>query len=459
MPPEGRRLLSGWGRTSPSAAFVHRAADEDDAVKAASAAPPRGIIARGLGRSYNDAAQNAGGAVVDLTAHRRFLSFDTAAGLVRVGAGVSIADLIDVCLPHGWFPPVTPGTRHVTVGGAIAADVHGKNHHRDGSFGRFVDSIRLWTPAAGVIEVSPFVDPVVFWATTGGMGLTGVILDATIRMRRVETSQMSVDVDRVNDLDAAMTLMTEGDDDYLYSVAWIDCQASGRALGRSVLTRGRHATVDELPPARRRTPLAGRAARSLPAPSWVPPHSVNRLTVGMFNELWFRKAPTRERGRIQSHGWFFHPLDLVDGWNRLYGRDGFVQYQCVVPFCAEPALREAIARLSGSHTASFLAVLKRFGAGTPGPLSFPTAGWTLALDFAVGPRRLPSLLDELDEQVTDAGGRCYLAKDGRARPELLERWYPRLDEWRAVQRRLDPAATLESDLSRRLDLLGRGRAT
>ena len=456
MPPETRRLLSGWGRTSPTAAVVWEAADEDEAVKLASSPPPRGVVARGLGRSYNDAAQNAGGLVVDLTPHRRFLSFDDVTGVARVTAGVRISDLIDVCLPRGWFPPVTPGTRHVTIGGAIAADVHGKNHHGDGSFGRFVDSMRLWTPATGVVDVSPTDGADVFWATTGGMGLTGVVVDATIRMRRVTTSAMSVDVDRC-DLDGVMTLMSEEDDRYLYSVAWIDCQAGGAQRGRAVLTRGRHAEVDELPPADRRHPLAVSPPRAVPAPPWVPPHLVNRLSVRAFNELWFRLAPSRERGRIQGHRWFFHPLDLVDGWNRLYGRDGFVQYQCVVPFGAEATVREAIARLSRSHTASFLAVLKRFGAGTPAPLSFPTEGWTLALDFPAGPRRLPSLLDELDRLITDAGGRCYLAKDGRADPALLPTWYPRLDEWRGVQRRLDPAGVLESDLARRLDLLGRGR--
>lgn len=459
MPAPERRLLTGWGRTSPTAADVVVASSADEAVKAASAAPPRGVIARGLGRSYNDAAQNAGGLVVDVSPHRGFHSFDPVTGVARVGAGVSIADLIDVCLPHGWFPPVTPGTRHVTVGGAIAADVHGKNHHGDGSIARFVDSLRLWTPARGVVEVSPSVEPDLFWATTGGLGLTGVVLDATLRLRPVETSRMSVDVDRAADLDAAMTLMSEGDDDYLYSVAWVDCQAVGRGLGRSVLTRGRHATVDELDERDRRTALTVRPARSVPAPPWVPSGIVNRLTVGAFNEVWFRKAPARARGVVQDHGWFFYPLDMISGWNRLYGARGFVQYQCVVPFGAEPALRGAIERLSRSHTASFLAVLKRFGPGTPAPLSFPTAGWTLALDFAVGPRRLPTLLDELDARVTDAGGRCYLAKDGRSDPAYLPRWYPRLDEWRAVQAGVDPAGVLESDLARRLDLLGRGRRT
>ena len=452
-------LLTGWGRTSPTAATVARADDGDAAVKAASEAPARGVIARGLGRSYNDAAQNAGGLVVDLTGHDGFLSFDPATGVARVAAGVSIGKLIEVGLPHGWFPPVTPGTRHVTVGGAIAADVHGKNHHGDGSFARFVDSIRLWTPADGVIEVSPTVEADVFWATTGGLGLTGVLLDATIRMRPVETSRMSVDIDRARDLDAVMAMMTDGDDDYLYSVAWIDCQAVGRSLGRSVLTRGRHASVAELDERDRRHALDVAPVRSVPTPPWVPSGMVNRLTVGAFNELWFRKDPARARGVLQPHGWFFYPLDLASGWNRLYGRRGFVQYQCVVPFGAEDALRGTIERLSRSHTASFLAVLKRFGPSAPGPLSFPMPGWTLALDFAVGPAPLAGLLDELDDRVTEAGGRCYLAKDGRSRPELLAQWYPRLDEWRAVQHRLDPAGTLDSDLSRRLDLLGRGQRT
>jgi decaprenylphospho-beta-D-ribofuranose 2-oxidase len=454
-----RRLLTGWGRTSPTAATVHRAGDEDAAVKAAAGAGRRGVIARGLGRSYNDAAQNAGGDVVDLSGDDRFLDFDATNGVARVAAGVTIGELIEVGLPLGWFPPVTPGTRHVTVGGAIAADVHGKNHHGDGSIARFVDSIRLWTPAAGVIDVSPTSAPEVFWATTGGMGLTGIVLDATIRMRAVESSRMSVDIDRAPDLDAVMALMTEGDDDYLYSVAWIDCQAGGRSLGRSVLTRGRHALADELKPRQRDAALHVAPARAIPAPPWVPSGLVNRLTVGAFNEVWYRRFPTRARGVVQHHGWFFYPLDMIGGWNRMYGRRGLVQYQCVVPFGAEDALRGAIERLSRSHAASFLAVLKRFGAGTPGPLSFPTAGWTLALDFAVGPAHLGELLDDLDERVTDAGGRCYLAKDGRARADLIPRWYPRLDEWREVQHRLDPAGALDSDMARRLDLLGRGRVT
>jgi decaprenylphospho-beta-D-ribofuranose 2-oxidase len=455
--PDGsRRLLTGWGGTSPSAAVVHEGRDVDDLVKAASQAPPRGLVARGLGRSYNDAAQNAGGLVLDATAHDRFHAFDEAAGIVRVAAGASIGDLLDVGVPRGWFPPVTPGTRHVTVGGAVAADVHGKNHHADGSFARFVDSLRMWTPAEGVVEVGPDRDPDAFWATCGGMGLTGVVLDVTLRMKPVETSAMVVDTDRVPDLDAALALMEQEDDAYTYSVAWIDCQAGGRSIGRSVLTRGRHATVGDLPSAGRRDPFAIRRPPAVPAPPWVPSGLVNRLSVRAFNELWFRKAPVRERARLQHHTGFFYPLDLVEGWNRMYGRRGFIQYQLVVPFGEEDSLRDALEMLAASHTGSFLGVLKRFGPANPGHLSFPVPGWTLALDFAVGPPRLRALLDDLDQAVADAGGRCYLAKDGRASPAMIPRWYPRLEEWRAVQRRLDPAGVLRSDLARRLDLLGTG---
>lgn len=451
MRPE---VLAGWGRTSPTAATVVEAGDEDGLVKAASAAPARGVVARGLGRSYNDAAQNAGGLVLDATGHDRFLAFDEARGVVRAAAGVTIGDLIETGVPRGFFPPVTPGTKHVTVGGAIAADVHGKNHHADGSFARFVESLRIWTPAEGVLDVGP--DDDVYWATCGGMGLTGVVLDATIRLKPVETSSMLVDTDRVPDLDGVLAAMESEDERYTYSVAWIDCQAAGRSLGRSVLTRGRHATVDELPPKRRDHPLDLPRNVAVPAPPWVPNGLVNRLTVRAFNELWYRKAPARERGRVQSYGAYFHPLDLVAGWNRLYGRRGFIQYQLVVPFGEEAALRDCVERLAASHTGSFLAVLKRFGAATPGHLSFPTEGWTLALDFAVGPPHLRGLLDDLDRVVADAGGRCYLAKDGRSRPAMIPRWYPRLDEWRAIQRRLDPAGVLRSDLARRLDLLGDG---
>jgi len=416
--------------------------------------PPRGGIARGLGRSYGDSAQNGGGTVLRLHDQVLDAAIDEAAGTVTVPAGVSLDDLLRVAVPRGFFVPVSPGTRFVTVGGAIASDIHGKNHHVEGSFGNHVQRLSLLLADGSVVELGPDRRPELFWATVGGMGLTGVILDATVRLLRIETSRCSVDTTRTPDLDTLLALMDEGDRYYRYSVAWIDLMAKGSRLGRSILTRGDHATTDQLAPRDAVDPLAYDPHQLVAVPPLVPPAGLlNHTTVAAFNELWYRKAPRRRVGQIVSISSYFHILDAIGSWNRLYGRPGFLQYQFVVPFGQETALRTVVERLAGSGTASFLAVLKRFGAANPGPLSFPIPGWTLALDLPAGSRGLASLLHGLDEVVLDAGGRHYLAKDSHTTPAAIRRGYPRLAEWQAVRAAVDPAGVWASDQSRRLRLL------
>jgi decaprenylphospho-beta-D-ribofuranose 2-oxidase len=312
----------------------------------------------------------------------------------------------------------------------------------------------LVTPT-GTRVVSPEEDPDLFWATAGGMGLTGVIVEATLRMIPVETSYMLVDTERADDLDDVMDRMITGDDAYRYSVAWIDCQRQGAGLGRSVLTRGDHAHLEDLPRRLRGDPARARAfnPRVLATVPLTPPGGLlNPLTVAAFNEFWFRKAPRRQLARPHHLGGFFHPLDGVAAWNRLYGPRGFLQYQFVVPDEAGEVVRSAIGQLAEHRLASFLAVLKRFGPADPGPLSFPMPGWTLALDLPVGHPLLDTVLDRLDAEVVAAGGRVYLAKDSRVSPATLRSMYPRVDDFLAVKASVDPDGVLASDLGRRVGL-------
>ena len=454
-----RELLSGWGRTSASAADVAHPYSPRQAAELLASGPRRGVIPRGLGRAYGDAAQNAGGLVLECTGMDALGPIDPASGVVTVGGGLSLDVLARAAVAKGWFLPVTPGTRHITVGGAIAGDVHGKNHHVDGSFSRHVQSLRLALPSGEIRQLAPSgeeQDAALFWATVGGMGLTGVVVEATLRLTAAETRFMRVDTERASGLDDLMARMSEGDQRYRYTVAWVDLVTRGAAMGRGVLTRGDHAPLAALPPAALDGARAYEPRALIPAAPPVPAPLLSRLTARAFNELWFRKAPIYRTGELQSLEAFFYPLDGVDRWNTVYGRRGFLQWQCVIPFGAEARLRQVVQSIVDGPVPATLAVLKRFGASSPAPLSFPLPGWTLAVDFpAVRGSGFSAHLDALDVAVAEAGGRLYLAKDSRMRPDLLGVMYPRLDEWRQVRAGADPTSQLTSDLDRRLRLTGR----
>jgi len=443
-------LLTGWGRTAPTAAVMDRPASVAEVV-AAVRSPARALLARGLGRSYGDAAQSAGGRVISTLALAD-IELDERRGTAVVGAGCSIDDLLRHVVPRGWFVPVTPGTRFVTIGGAIAADVHGKNHHVDGAFGRHVRWLDLVDGVGQGRRLSPTQDPQAFWATVGGLGLTGVVTRAEISLRRIESSWMQVTTARAGNLAALMAGLREHDQRFRYTVAWIDVMARGRALGRGVLTSGDHAPARDVVESGVRDPRAYAPTVRATMPS-LPRSAVNQPGGRAFNTLWYRKAPAFQEGALQPLGAFFHPLDAVRAWNRAYGPRGFLQYQFVVPDGREDIVENAAAGLQHTGVPAFLAVLKRFGAAGPAPLSFPRPGWTLAMDIPVAAvDRVAAALDALDEQVAAAGGAVYLVKDARCRPELIERMYPQVEAWRAVRARLDPDRRFISDLSRRLAL-------
>ena len=453
--PTSSRSLTGWGRTAPTIAQVATVAVPDDVVRSVTTAPERGLVARGLGRSYGDAAQNAGGLVLDMTRLDRIHSVDAASGIVDVDAGVSLDSLMRALLPLRLWVPVLPGTSQVTVGGAVAADVHGKNHHVAGSLGNHVRSLDLVTADGSVRTLSPETPATqaLFWATIGGMGLTGVVLRVRLALQPVESSYFVVDTERAGHLEELMERLVEGDQHYPYSVAWFDALTTGDRLGRAVLTRGRSATLadlTELAPRAGHAPLELRRPGRGTVPRGLPPGLLNRLTARAFNELWFRKAPAARRD-VQDVTQFFHPLDVVQDWNRLYGPHGRCQYQFVVPDGAEQLFRRCVREIAESGHVSALNVLKRFGPGNQAPLSFPTAGWTLAVDLPVT-SGLDRLLRRLDAMVLEAGGRVYLAKDSRLSAATLAAMYPRLDDFRQVRADVDPTGRFASDLSRRLGL-------
>ncbi|MFI6947114.1 FAD-binding protein [Streptomyces sp. NPDC050422] len=446
--------LTGWGRTAPTTALRFHPRSHEEAVAAVRGCGPRGSIARGLGRAHGDAAQNAGGSVLDMTGLDQIRTIDAAAGLVVCDAGVSLHRLLEVLLPLGWFLPVTPGSRYITVGGAIGSDVHGHNHRTAGSFSRHVTAFELLTADGRIRTVRPGTP--LFDATAGGLGLTGVILSATLRFHPVATSLMSVDTERALDLDDLMTRLATGSRRHHYASAWVDLTARGRSTGRGVLTRGEHAPLHMLPAHARRTPLVFRPAPLPPAhflvPDLMPGGLLGRMSAAALNELRYRRAPRSRTGELQRISTFFHPLDTSSHAHRFHGRGGFVHYEFAVGDKRAETLRRIVGRIAQRRCPSFLAVLKRFGPTDPGWLSFPEPGWSLALDLPAALPGLARFLDRLDEEVAAAGGRVCLTADSRLRPDALAAMYPRLGEFRQLRAELDPNGAFRSDLSRRLSL-------
>jgi decaprenylphospho-beta-D-ribofuranose 2-oxidase len=441
-------VLSGWGRY-PQVETEIINPRTSDAIRSVTQQADGGV-ARGNGRAYGDAAIGTRQTFF-IGRCDRIRAFDAASGLVTVEAGALLSDLIATFGPRGFLPAVVPGTKYVSVGGAIASDVHGKNHHRDGGFGRHVESMVLVTPNGELMCASQSENAELFAATTGGMGLTGTIVEATLRLRRVETGWIRQKTVVASDLDAAIAALDTADSS-TYSVAWIDCLAKGAALGRSLIFQGEHAGLDELGPKQAENPFPRAAKPLFSVPFDFPGFTLNQWSIRAFNEAYFRRGAQRAGAFfLVPADAFFFPLDGIAQWNRIYGKSGFVQHQSIIPTASGPkVLAEMLGRIAARGAGSFLAVLKKLGA-SEGLLSFPLSGYTLALDFPMKPGLL-AFLDELDELVIAAGGRLYLAKDARQSRATFDASYAGLPSFRYLRQRLDPHHRIQSHLAQRLNI-------
>lgn len=461
--------LHGWGRTAPTRAQVLSTEDLDTIVAAVkqvaddNADKPdhlkRGVIARGMGRSYGDPAQNAGGLVIDMQPFNKIHSIDPDNALVVVDGGVTLDQLMKAALPYGLWVPVLPGTRQVTIGGAIGPDIHGKNHHSAGSFGNHVVSMDLLVASGEILTLKPEgseddPDGELFWATVGGMGLTGIIVQATIRMTKTETAFFIADGDLTSNFDETIEFHADGSEaNYTYSSAWFDAISPEPKLGRAAISRGSLATLDqlkELAPKLAKDPLKFSAPQLITVPDIFPNFTMNKLTMKAVGQAWWLKSG-EYRGQVQNLTQFYQPLDLIGEWNRGYGSRGFLQYQFVVPREATSELKSIVRSIQASGHYSALNVFKLFGEGNRAPLSFPMPGWNICVDFPIKPG-LGHFLDELDKRVLDFGGRLYLAKESRTSAEKFHQMYPQMQSWLNTRNEIDPTGVFASDMSRRLEL-------
>jgi decaprenylphospho-beta-D-ribofuranose 2-oxidase len=439
--------LAGWGGGPKVPVRLIRAQTPESLAAALSTSSGSPAITRGRGRSYGDAAQLRDGLVLDVTALRAYV-LDAEAGVLTAQAGATLGELLAAVAPAGWILPVVPGTQYVSVGGAIASDIHGKNHGSAGTFGAHVLALGLLSAGGEVLELTSDLNGELMAATIGGMGLTGVILWAKIKLRRLVGASVSVDTDRIESLNDALAALDRPGGEH--RVAWLDL-LSQRPV-RGVVTR---ADLCDEEPSDGRHAAGTTVSPRMTVPEWWPGGILRPSLVRAFNELRFRRTPRRQVGHVESFGTHMFPLDGLSSWPRLYGPAGFVQYQLGLPRGRERVLEQLLMRLRRSAVPCYLAVLKDFGAENHAPLSFPLAGWTLALDMPRGAPGLEDLMSAFDELVAGAGGRVYLAKDCRLRPEILSAMYPRLEQWRAVRDRADPERRWSSDLGLRTGLVHR----
>lgn len=393
--------------------------------------PGRTLLPYGLGRSYGDSCLNDGGELLSTRELNRFISFDQESGVIRCEAGVSLDALHQATVPRGWFVPVTPGTRFVTLGGAVANDVHGKNHHRAGTLGRHVRSFGLLRSDGQRLVCSPQENQEVFAATIGGLGLTGLIVWVEIQLIRIANPYIDMHSTKFSNLEEFFVLSKESDSDSEYTVAWLDCVASGADFGRGIFMKGNFCGPDAALPTKRRS-------LRLRMPFDAPALALNNLTVRAFNYLYFNKQRQKSVSQVVHYEPFFYPLDAVEQWNRIYGRRGFLQFQCVVPSSnGQAGIRAILETIVASGRASFLAVLKEFGAlQSPGMLSFPRPGVTLCLDFPNQGQATMALFKRLDEQTRELGGAMYPAKDATMSGESFRSYFPR---WQEFSKHIDPA--------------------
>lgn len=439
-------ILSGWGNIPKAPSKVAYPENERE-VKDFLGTDI--LLARGKGRSYADQATNTEHTVLKMEKMNNFLHFDDKNGILTCEAGVTLADIIEDLAPKGWFPLICPGTKHVTLGGAIANDIHGKAHHADGSFVNCVLSFTIMLADGAVLNASREENSALFWANFGGLGLLGTILNVTIKLRRIETTFFVQKSIVANNLQEMLQLIEDSDKAYSYSVAWIDSLAKGKNMGKGVLVVGNAATLDDLPLKHKKNPLRIAPPAKLSVPFYLPSFALNTFTVGLLNKVLHWKQ--QSGSGIAHYESFFFPLDMINNWNRGYGKRGFIQYQFVVPVAnGKENIRRILTEITKSNCIPFLNVLKKFGKGQ-GMLSFPFEGFTFAIDFPITPQLKP-FIKKLDALVLEAGGRIYLGKDAYLDEATFKAMYPQYKAWLEIKKQYDPDNVFSSDLARRIRL-------